>query len=829
MDNFLKDVAFGFRTLRKSPGFTITALITLALGIGASTAIFSVVNSVLLRPLPYANADRLVIVNSEMRNRKVKDFPFPPADLKDLRDQVGSLEQIAGINTFRQSISERGEQPEQVSSAFVTQNLVSTLGARVELGRDFSAEDATPLPPPPPGPQAANAPPPPPIDLYVLLTHEYWQRRFGGDRSVIGRVLDIGPNRGHIVGVLAPGFELLMPPRFHVERKLDLLTVSRIDLATGSRINVIWFLIGRLKPGATVGQAQAQVDAVATDLRKRFPIKETAGVYYQVVPLRSEIASDVKPALLALMGAVLFVLLIACANVANLILVRTSRRERELAVRAAFGGSRGRLVRQMLAEALVLSAGGALLALAVAKLGVVALTAIGPQDLPHIGDVGLDTNVLFFTVLAALIAASLFGIIPALRASRPNLMGILRQAGRSADLGGGTYLRNGVVMAEVALAFVLLIGGGLMFRSFLALTNTDPGFDPRGVLTFSAQIFGRAQTVEARGAFQRALHDRLAAIPGVTAVTAVFPLPLDGQLANVRWGTEAAVKDPAAFRQANLHTVLPGYFAAMKTPILAGRDFTETDNALTSQNMIVDSLFAASVWPGQDAVGKRIYMRFRSDTAEWMNVIGVVRHQRHESLAREGRMAVFVPDGEFGNGFAFLWAVRGGGDPSALTAAVRRAVAEVDPLISVAQVRPMSSYVDQARAGTRFALVLIGAFAVIAVVLSGVGLYGVLSTAVRQRTAEIGVRMALGAPTSGIFQLVIGQGMRLSLAGIGVGFLASLALTRVLRSLLVGVAPTDPVTFSAVALLFFAIAVVACWLPARRAAGLDPSIALRDE
>jgi putative ABC transport system permease protein len=267
----------------------------------------------------------------------------------------------------------------------------------------------------------------------------------------------------------------------------------------------------------------------------------------------------------------------------------------------------------------------------------------------------------------------------------------------------------------------------------------------------------------------------------------------------------------------------------MKTPILAGRDFTETDNALTSQNMIVDSLFAASVWPGQDAVGKRIYMRFRSDTAEWMNVIGVVRHQRHESLAREGRMAVFVPDGEFGNGFAFLWAVRGGGDPSALTAAVRRAVAEVDPLISVAQVRPMSSYVDQARAGTRFALVLIGAFAVIAVVLSGVGLYGVLSTAVRQRTAEIGVRMALGAPTSGIFQLVIGQGMRLSLAGIGVGFLASLALTRVLRSLLVGVAPTDPVTFAAVALLFFAIAVVACWLPARRAAGLDPSIALRDE
>ena len=828
METFLKDVTYGVRTLRKSPAFALTALITLALGIGASTAIFSVVNAVLLRPLPYANADRLVIINSEMRNRKVKDFPFPPGDIKDLRDQVSTMDAIAGVITFRQPLTEPNAEPEQVQTALVTNNLPSILGARIELGRDFNEDDATPLPPQPPGPQPANAPPPPIVDVYVLLTHDYWVRRFGGDRSVIGRVFDLGGSRAHVVGVLAPGFELLLPPRFHVVRTPDLLVASRIDFTNGSRINVIFRLIGRLKPGATLGAAQGQLDAVAADLRKRIPIKQTAGVYWQVTSLRTELVTDVRPALLALMGAVLFVLLIACANVANLILVRTSRRERELAVRAAFGGSRARLVRQMLSEALVLSVAGAALGLVVARIGVALLTVVGPQDLPHIGAVGLDVGVLAFAMLAAVGAASLFGVIPALRASRPNVMATLRQSGRTSELGGGRILRNSVVTAEVALAFVLLIGGGLMFRSFLALANTDPGFDPRGLLTFSVQN-ARARTNETRAAYQRALHDRLAAIPGVTAVTAVSPLPLDGQLANVRWGTEAAVRDPAAFRQANAHSVIPGYFAAMRTPIIAGRDFGDAENQVASQAVIVDNLMADSVWPGEQAVGKRLYVRYRADTAEWVNVIGVVRHQRHESLAQEGRMAMFIPDGEFGFGFASTWVVRTDGDPLRLTSAVRKAVAELDPTTPVADLRPMSAYVGEARASTRFALVLIGAFAVIAVVLSGVGLYGVLSTSVRQRTAEIGVRMALGAPARGIFRLVIGQGVRLSVAGIAVGFAAALALTRVMRSMLVGVAPTDPATFAAVALLFFAIAVVACWIPAYRAAVLDPATALRDD
>ncbi|HUO52542.1 MAG TPA: ABC transporter permease [Gemmatimonadaceae bacterium] len=828
MDNFLKDLAYGVRTLRKSPGFTVTALITLALGIGASTAIFSVVDAVLLRPLPYADAGGLVIVNSEMRNRKVKDFPIAPGDIPDLRQGVPALSSIAALVTFRAPLVEDGAEAEQVRDAVVTGNLLPMLGARFALGRNFTDDEAAP--PPPQGPAApnVNAPAPPPLDVAVVLTHEFWRRRFGGDPNILGRSFRLAGNNAHVVGVLAPGFELLFPPRFQVERHPDVLQIARNNFAAGSRINVVFRLVGRLKPGATVAEAQAQLDAVGADLRQRFPIKQTAGFYFQAVPMRAELAADVRPALLALMGAVAFVLLIACANVANLILVRTSRRERELAVRAAFGGSRARLVRQMLAEALVLAAGGAVLGLLVARLGIAALTAVGPQSLPHIGDVGLDAVVLGFTVFATLAAAALFGVVPALRASRPDLMDVLRQGGRTGGLAAGGLLRSGVVTAEVTLAFVLLIGGGLMFRSFLAIAAADPGFDPAGVLTFSVAN-ANARTPESRAAFQRAMHERLAALPGVTAVSAVFPIPLDGTMVNSRWGLEDAVADASHFKQANAHIVEPGYFAAMRTAILAGRDFDASDNVPASEDVIVDSLFAAQVWPGQPAVGKRIYVRFRADTAEWMNVIGVVRHQRHETLAADGRYAVFFADGQLGYGAASKWLVRTNGDPNALVAPVRAAVAVIDPQVPVAEMQPLEQYVSQARASTRFALILIGSFAVIAVVLSGVGLYGVLSTMVRQRTAEIGVRMALGAPASGIFRLVIGQGMRLSLAGIGVGLAAALLLTRVMRSMLVGVAATDPATYAAVALLFAAIAAVSCWLPARRAASLDPAVALRDE
>ena len=467
METFLSDLSFGVRTLRKSPAFAITALLTLALGIGASTAIFSVVNAVMLRPLPYRDADRLAIVTSDMRNRKVYDFQIAPGDLLDLRNGATQFSGLAGVATFPRSFTNASGEPEQFTTAFVTQNFLSLLGIPIMLGRDFSDEDATPTPPPPPGPPAPNAPPPPPQQVSVILTYDFWQRRFGGDKAVIGTVLDLGFNRATVVGVTAPGFELLFPPRENITRVPDMLQVARIDYATASRINVIFRLVGRLKPGATLAAAQTQLDAIGADLRNRFVIKKTAAVYFRAEPMREMLSADVKPALMALLGAVAFVLLIACANVANLILVRTSRRERELAVRAAFGGSRTRLVRQMLAESLVLGLGGAVLGLAVAKIGIGVLMAIGPRSLPNIDRVGLDAGVLAFAALAGLVAAALFGVVPALRASRPDLIGALRSAGRNEGLAGGHVLRNAVVMAEVTLAFVLLVGGGLMFRSFL--------------------------------------------------------------------------------------------------------------------------------------------------------------------------------------------------------------------------------------------------------------------------------------------------------------------------------------------------------------------------
>jgi putative ABC transport system permease protein len=829
VDSWLKDFAFGVRTLRKNPAFAITALITLALGIGASTAIFSVVNAVLLKPLPYANADRLVIITSDMRNRHVTDFQIAPGDMKDMRDQIKALSGFAGVNTFPLPIVENGAEPEQVRGGNATTNLMSLLGVKMAAGRDFNDDDATPPPPPPPA--LPGAPPnlvaPPPITFSAIISYPFWQRRYGGDKSAIGKILTIGTNHAQIVGVAGPEFELLFPARVSITRVPDVLLASRINFDVASRINVQFRVIGRLAPGASVGSAQAQLDALGADLRQRFPIKQTAGVYFRAEPMHENLVADVQPIVLALMGAVMFVLLIACANVANLILVRTSRRERELAVRAALGGSRARLVRQMLAEALVLSVGGSLLGLALADSGVKLLLQIGPANLPRVEDVSLDPTVLVFTIATTLLAAAVFGIVPALRASRPDLIGILRQSGRMSELGAGRMLRNGVVMAEVALAFVLLIGSGLMFRSFVTLANTNPGYDPNGLMTFSVQIAKR--TPEERSAIVEALHQKLASIPGVTATTFVFPLPLDGTEANVRYGTESAVTDPATFRQANLHIVIPGYFDAMRTRILDGRDFTQADNIPAGHAILIDNLLAAKTFPGERAVGKRIFMRSRANDPEWMDVIGVVQHQRHQGLATDGRETVYMVDGEFGYAAASSWVLRTSGDPAQLAAAAKAAVASIDPLVPVADMKPMSAYVDVARAPTRFALILIGIFAGIAVVLSGVGLYGVLSTVVRQRTAEIGVRMALGSSKRDIFRLVIGQGMRLSLSGIGLGLASAFALTRVMRSMLVGVAPTDPATFGAVALLFCVIAVTACWLPARRAARLDPISALRDE
>ena len=835
MQSFLKDITYAWRTLRSSPAFSLTAIITLALGIGASTAIFSVVNAVLLRPLPYGDAERLTLIWGDMVKRNVNDFPFPPGDLPDVRQQGTLFQEIAGVSTFRQPLVGDGGEPEQVNVAGVTENVFTVLRARILLGRNFNEADATPLPQPPQAAPGAPPPPPavgpdgqPPIVASWILSYAFWQRRYGGDRNVIGKIVDTGNGRAEIIGVLAPEFELLFPPSTDVERNPEIYTALRINFATASRTNVFLRLVGRLKPGVTLPQAQQQLDNTAADLRRRFPIKEAAGLRIRAEWMRDDLVADVRPAIIALMGAVSFVLLIACANVANLMLVRAAARERELAVRSALGGTRWGLIRQMLTESMLVATLGALVGFGLAEAGIKLLLVLAPENLPRMDSVSADPIVLVFTVVAGIVSAAAFGILPALRASRPDLADILRSTGRTGGLARGRRIRNAVVTAEVALSFVLLIGCGLMLRSFIALQHVDPGYDPRGLLTFFA-VSGRPGGPDVQAGIVRQLEERLRSVPGVTGVTAANPLPLDGGIVNARWGTEAAVTDASKFQQANVHIVLPGYFKVMRSKFIEGRDFTEADNNPNAVLAIIDRNFAAKAFPGQSAVGKRLYVRVRSNEPEWFEVIGVVDRERHETLSADSREAMFLTDGLFGHGAVARWVVRTNRDPNALVPAIRAAVREVDRQLPVAEVQPMTAFVNRAMASTRFALALIATFAAIAVMLAAVGLYGVLSTVVRQRTAEIGVRMAFGANTSSIFQLVIGQGLRLSAVGIALGVAGALALTRGMKTMLVGVRPTDPLTFIAIAMLFMVVAAVSSWIPARRAAGLDPNVALREE
>lgn len=826
----LKDLSYAFRTLRKSPIFSITAIVTIALAVGASTAIFSVTNGVLLRPLPYKEPDRLVLAISDMQKRNVKDFPLSNADFLDLRNGANNnFEDFAAVSTFRFTLPGLDGTPEQIRMAAVSTNFFKMMGGQIIAGRDFQDSDGTPDAPQqaPPG---ANAPAPPQQTTMAILSSQYFQRRFGGDRSVIGKPLPVSANFGPapiIVGVLAPDFELLFPPQANMEQFPSLYFAARIPYDVANRNNVQWRAIGRLRPGVGIPQAQAEAETIAAKIREENTISRTAGQYFRIEPMKQHLVNEVRPTILALMGAVIFLLLISCANVANLMLVRTSSRERELAVRAALGAGWWTLVRQTLAEAIVIAAIGTAAGVALAKLGIHQLLVLAPANLPRLNSIEIDGRVLAFSALAGLVSAAIFGIIPALRTARPNLMDVLRSSGRSSSL-AASGLRNGVVVAEVALAFVLLIGSGLMFRTFLAIQRVDLGFDPKGLLTF--QLLGNiGQTPKEAEAFKRHFREQLSAIPGVRSVTASFPLPLAGGFSPVRWGGREALEDPSKFQAADLQIVLPGYFESIGTKLIAGRTFTDDDSKPDRKLLIVDQALAAKAFPNESAVGKQILFRVLTPEAQWGEIIGVVAHQRNTSLLEPGREQLYVTDGYVNHRAVSWWALRTDGDPASLGTAVREVVRKSGSELLVNQMQPMDQLVVAAQAQTRFSLLLIGVFSAIAAILAGVGLYGVLATIVRQRTAEIGLRMALGAAPSGIFRLMVGKGLRLSLIGIGIGLVAAFGLTRVLATMLVDVKPTDPVTFASVAVIFLVVSVIASWLPAFRAARLNPTIALRNE
>jgi putative ABC transport system permease protein len=829
----LRDFTYAARTLAKSPVFAATAIVTIALGIGASTAIFSVTNAVLLRPLPYKDPDRLYFAISDMRKRNVKDFPLSNANFLDLRNgTAGVFEELGAVSTGRATVPREDQSPEQIRWAAVTPNFFRLMGGQVALGRDFDDADGQPQPAQPVPAAGTPAQGQQPLPLIAILSHAYWQRRFGGNASIVGHPMPgaIGGQGGtQIVGVLKPGFELLFPADANMEPRPDVWFATRLAYDNANRNSVSLHAIGRLKDGVTRAQAQSAAELVAAGLRKNFIILGTSGLFIRLESMHRHVVEEVRPALLALMGAVIFLLLIACANVANLLLVRASLRERELAIRTALGGSWWRLVSQTLAEAVLLAFTGALLGLGLAWLGIHELRAIAPASLPRLDAIGIDPAVLAYTALAALGAAALFGLAPAVRAARPSVAVLLRASGRNAGLSGVGLLRNFVVVAEVALSFVLLIGSGLMFRSFLELQRIDPGFNPHGLLTFLLLGGRGGQQPQERAARQREIQTRLQTLPGVQAVTASFPLPLAGGFNPIRWGLEPALTDPSKFQAVDFQIVLPGYFEVLHTPLIAGRTFTDADNAPDRKGVVIDQMLAAKAFPGESAMGKRLLIRIRTPEPEWVEVIGVVAHQRDTSLTVAGREQIYFTDGFLGHGAVGYWAIHTAGDPAKYAPAVRAAIAKLDPHLLVTEMQPMDALVEHAQASTRFSLLLIGVFASVAALLAGVGLYGVLSTVVRQRTPEIGVRMALGAAPASIFSLVVGQGLRLSAAGIALGLVAAFELTRAMTSMLVGVKATDPTTFASMAVLFFVIAAIASWLPARRAAGLDPTAALREE
>ncbi len=823
------DLDFAWKSLRKSPGFAAVAIVTLALGLGLNAAVFSIVNAVLLKPLELPNPDELVFVNGEMKVREVDYFPYSPPDWRDLNDTADLLVGIAAYNTFNNTLRSLEGDAEQVIAAGITNNFFEVAGVRPYIGRAFDAGDAAyslqDVPEGTPFPANTFAP-----ARVALVSHELWQRRFGGSEEILGQVMDLGGNRVEIVGVMPDGFRFDMPPEAGTNPEPDVFLPVRIDYENALRDNVFMNLVGRLKPNVTTEQAQAQLDAFVARINDRYEIRASVGwnTYYR--DLHSAISTPVRASVLVLMAAVVFVLLIACANVANLLLVRASSRSRETAIRAALGGTRRRLLRQMFMEAGLIAIGGAVLGLVLAEGGIRFLHALGPEGLPMASQIRLDLNVVLFTLLITVGSTVLAGIVPALRASRSSLVDELRQRAGSSRSSGGKLFRDGMVILEVTLSFVLLVGAGLMVRSFISLQSTDPGFNPENVLTFNLNLPNDKYPLPAdQLRFWDQLYEQISLTPGVESVGTIGPLPLTGVGLNGRYATEENSGNLESYRQADYRAIKGDYFQTMQTELLAGRVFNRDDELNAPAYVIIDDILASKNFAGEDPVGQKLMVRFGPDPT-LVEIIGVVRHQDSAQLQEEGNDTLFMTNelmaafGPFGS-----FVVRTQADPASFAGPVRELVRNLDADVVLQDVQPMTEVVDEAQAPTWFALSLISIFGAIALILASVGLYSVLSYIVRLRQGELGVRMTFGATPARIFSLVVGRGLFLAVIGGALGVVIALSVTRLMQDLLIGVSPTDPVAFVSTAVLFLGIAFLASFIPARRATRVDPVISLRWE
>jgi putative ABC transport system permease protein len=803
MDTLVQDLRYALRALRQSPVFSLAAILTLALGLGANTAIFSLVNGVLLRSLPFADASRLVVVwgHHSTIGRETASLP----DFLDWRADNAAFERLAAISTTRYVVAGAGE-PELVPGAMATADFFRTLGVAPALGRDFRNDEAT----------HAGA-------RVAILGYGYWQRRFGGRRDVIGTQLNLGRQSPYtVIGVA--------PRELSWEGPID-LWVPLITDSSQSRRGDYLTVVGRLRPGVSLLRAQQDLAAVARHLEERYP-DTNAGWSVELEPLRDAVVGAVRPALVVFMAAVGLVLLIACGNVANLLLARLAARQREIAVRAALGASRGRLLRQVLTESVVLAVLGGGLGVVLAMWGVQAFRLADPGVVPRVQEVGVDLRVLGFAAVLSLMSGLAFGIIPALRIFRQELHEGLREGSRS--VAGGTGLgglRGMLVLGQVTVAFVLLVGAGLLLRSFERLLAVDPGFRPDGVLTARVSLPRATHAEEARrlDLYQRLLA-RIEAAPRVRGAGYVSRAPLGDGAPYEAFSIEGAPPlPPDAVQDAELLAASPGYFSALEIPLVRGRRLTAADAPNAPAVVVVNQAAVRRYWQGRDPLGGRITFGDPNDTAStWLSVVGVVGDIRHDRLSDDPYPQIYTPVAQSA-GFSMVLIARVTGDPMALAPTIRRSLAELDPGVPLSDVRTFSERVAGSVARPRLSAALLGIFAATALLLAGIGIYGVISYGVTQRTRELGIRIALGAGAERVQRMILTQGMMPVLGGIALGVFAALGLTRLLRSLLFGVAATDPTTFVAVTCFLLAVAVMASLVPARRAARSDPVTALRAE
>jgi predicted permease len=827
----LRDLKYALRSFARRPLFTGVILLTLALGIGSNVAIFSVANAVLFRALPFSDPEELAFVWTRLPKTNVRRALVSGPDFKDYLTDATKFQGFAGAMALPGTLTGEGP-PERITNAYVTWNMLDLLGVRPILGRSHRADDAFPIDPKQFGNPDAKLPP-----NKVVLSYGLWQRRFGGDSTVIGKTILLDGWGSLVIGVLPRDFRIYLPPDAGMPSNIDAWGILPSNIGDFERQAAWLTVVTRLKEGVTLEQGQEDMDRLAARLREVHQFHKTQDLQIVVAGMHRDVVEHVRPALVALLGAVGFVLLIACANIANLLLVRASERGREIAVRAALGSGRARIVAQMLTESLVLAAAGTVLGLGLAWQGIRVIKALSPANLPRIENVSLDGRAFAFAAIVAVVAAILFGLAPALRAVRGNLADGLRD--RGTDTGGarGNKLRTVLVVSEVTLSLILLIGAGLMVRSFAAIQKVNPGFDPKNVATFNVPIpFLKYLTSQLRASFVNQLGDRLAAIPGVESVGGVTPLPLAGgeQYSVGSYGKAGESDDQYRTNKADFRAVLPGYFETMRIGLVSGRTFLRSDNEDQALDVaIVDAKFAARVFGRENPLGASILIDHFNEKTFTMErlpvtIVGVVANVRSTSLAAEGRETIYVPY-VFQAFFPMTFVVRTARDPGSLIPQIRTEVSAMDRDVPVADLSTLESWVAEARAPTRFLLALSGTFAGLALVLAAIGLYGVVSFSARQRTREIGVRVALGASDRDVRRLILGQGMLVAAIGIVLGLGASVALTRVVSSYLVGVSATDPVTFAGVPLVLLGVSALASYLPARRAMTIDPVRALREE